>query len=206
MASAIHNEDNKALVTIGAWCEKSSTDSFGYTNYWSNQCMIKAGNKTNGIIDFAQFHSYAQNSDGSYNPHAPFNQKKEDYNLDVPVVIGEFDEEMGDGMTSVQQFTYLYANGFDGSWEWGLEPVANCGGCDGTETCMKGMNSLDGKEYIDITVSGSSDINLAGRCWCSDKPPSGGYTCEQQASWGKCDESWMQGYCCKSCKACVGCT
>lgn len=205
MASAIHNADPKALVTIGAWCEKSSTDSFGYRNYWSNECMIKAGNKDNGIIDFVEFHTYAQDN-GHYNEHAPFKQQKSDYNLTVPVVIGEFDEEMGDGMTSVQQFTTAYNNGYDGSWEWGLEPVANCGGCDGVIDCMKGMESLKGKQGIDITVSGSDSIYITPRCWCSDKPPSGGYTCAQQSSWGKCDESWMKGYCCKSCYACVGCT
>ncbi len=29
------------------------------------------------------------------------------------------------------------------------------------------------------------------------------YTCQQQASWGKCEESWMLGYCRVSCGACV---
>ncbi|KAJ3050402.1 hypothetical protein HK097_008637, partial [Rhizophlyctis rosea] len=38
---------------------------------------------------------------------------------------------------------------------------------------------------------------------CTDVAPSGGYTCAQQASWGKCDESWMNGYCQKSCNKCT---
>eukprot|EP01084_Bolivina_argentea_P046093 84861_1 len=205
MASAIKTEDPKALVTMGAWCEKTATDAFGYTNYWSNECLINAGNKPNGIMDFIQMHSYAQDN-GHYNIHAPFHQKKTDYNVSLPLVIGEFDNVMGDGMTSIEQFTYLYNNGYDGSWEWGLEPVDNCGGCDGTKMCMQGINSLNGKEYIKISVSDSENIDLRARCWCSDKPPSGQYTCAQQSSWGKCDESWMNGYCCMSCKACVGCT
>ena len=30
-------------------------------------------------------------------------------------------------------------------------------------------------------------------------PPGSQYSCSQQASWGKCGESWMQGYCNSSC-------
>ena len=39
---------------------------------------------------------------------------------------------------------------------------------------------------------------------CEDvQPPSAAqYSCAQQASWGKCGESWMQGYCKKSCGKC----
>ena len=43
---------------------------------------------------------------------------------------------------------------------------------------------------------------------CSDSPPpgAGGYTCAQQAGWGKCGEAWMRGYCCRSCAGCAaGC-
>ena len=38
---------------------------------------------------------------------------------------------------------------------------------------------------------------------CVDEYPfDDGYTCEQQAGWGKCDESWLQGYCLLSCDRC----
>ncbi|GMT32814.1 hypothetical protein PFISCL1PPCAC_24111, partial [Pristionchus fissidentatus] len=30
-------------------------------------------------------------------------------------------------------------------------------------------------------------------------PSSPTYTCEEQVLWGKCNESWMEGFCCKSC-------
>jgi hypothetical protein len=30
-------------------------------------------------------------------------------------------------------------------------------------------------------------------------PPGSQYSCSQQASWGKCGESWMQDYCNSSC-------
>lgn len=41
---------------------------------------------------------------------------------------------------------------------------------------------------------------------CSDHPPPGNdYTCAQQAKWGKCNEPWMDGYCCATCFQCEGC-
>ena len=42
------------------------------------------------------------------------------------------------------------------------------------------------------------------QCSCSDHPPPGSYTCAQQASWGKCDQSFMRGFCCRSCHSCQG--
>lgn len=38
---------------------------------------------------------------------------------------------------------------------------------------------------------------------CEDEYPyDDGYTCEQQAAWGKCNEAWLQGYCNLSCNRC----
>ena len=36
-------------------------------------------------------------------------------------------------------------------------------------------------------------------------PPNTRHTCKQQASWGKCSQTWMKGFCCKSCSnSCEG--
>ncbi|KAL3135114.1 expansin-like protein [Trebouxia sp. C0010 RCD-2024] len=45
--------------------------------------------------------------------------------------------------------------------------------------------------------SGSS--SSSGSSGCGDKAPSSAYTCAQQAKYGKCGESWMAGFCHKSC-------
>ena len=42
----------------------------------------------------------------------------------------------------------------------------------------------------------------AGAMPCDDIAPDSTYTCEEQASWGKCDEPWMMGLCNKSCGRC----
>lgn len=48
--------------------------------------------------------------------------------------------------------------------------------------------------------SGNTDTNSGGGC--DDTPPDGNSTCVQQAQWGKCGESWMQGFCSASCGRC----
>lgn len=37
---------------------------------------------------------------------------------------------------------------------------------------------------------------------CSDIPPPGDFTCEEQVKFGKCDEEWMEGLCEKTCGKC----
>jgi hypothetical protein len=37
---------------------------------------------------------------------------------------------------------------------------------------------------------------------CSDIPPTASMTCAQEKAAGRCSESWMRGYCCKSCFGC----
>jgi alpha-galactosidase len=55
--------------------------------------------------------------------------------------------------------------------------------------------------------AGGSVVGAAGAAGstaeCVDVYPfDDGYTCEQQAEWGKCDEDWLQGYCLLSCNRC----
>ena len=40
---------------------------------------------------------------------------------------------------------------------------------------------------------------------CSDEPPDGVFTCSRQQKWGKCEEAWMQPFCCYSCHKCNMC-
>lgn len=40
------------------------------------------------------------------------------YNLDKPVVIGEFSQASGAGHSSHQQYTHAYYHGYSGAWSW----------------------------------------------------------------------------------------
>jgi hypothetical protein len=100
-------------------------------------------------------------------------------------------------------YQWGHSKGYAGAWDWSLL------GGDGTDdeaTCIKGMRALKGQADVAVNMGVAPPPNT---CSCSDKPPAGGYTCAQQASWGKCDTTvnpWMKGFCCKSCLGCKGCT
>lgn len=54
-----------------------------------------------------------------------------------------------------------------------------------------------------IGQGGTSGVSGSGQPVCEDiYPYDDGYTCEQQAEWGKCDEAWLVGYCNMSCNRC----
>jgi len=192
-ADAIHNADPKALVTTGSWSERAMTDQFGYRNYYKDECLISAGGRQKGYFDFYQVHSYGFN--GQFSSNSPFKKSFADYNLDKPLVVGEFDAQSVTGWTPQQLYQYVYEHGYAGAWGWTAEPQYGN---------FAGMAALKGKPYIDFNTGRSP--TFPDTCDCSDITPTPQYTCAQQASWGKCGESWMKGYCCRSCNACKGCT
>ena len=65
MADAIHREDGKALVSAGSWNSLASTFIAGDDpvhkagfNHYSEECLLKAGQRELGVVDFVQFHTY----------------------------------------------------------------------------------------------------------------------------------------------------
>ncbi|KAH3732183.1 endo-beta-1,4-mannanase [Pelomyxa schiedti] len=179
--SAIHSADPKALVSVGSWSEKAMTDNWGYRNYYKDECLNKFG-LSKATLDYYQLHSY--DWQGKWNEHAAFVQSKADYGLDKPIVVAEFDEESGGGMTIEAMYDYVFDHGYDGAWAWTAEEANNFNGVE----ALKGEKTVDAISMPDITVTDYCTQT------CSDIPPSTDYTCAQQASWGKCDESWMEGY------------
>lgn len=161
---------------------------------------MKAGGKRTGTLDFYQIHSYPNGN--KFDDQAPFsnNRSKFAYALDKPLVIGEFpaNDDNG-GFTDAELYEYTYAHGFDGAWGW----AANGGsGPTGFKNLAPGMETLKGHTGIAIKIGARAPPDT---CSCSDVAPDTKSTCSQQASWGKCGETWMRGHCCKSCFACKGC-
>ena len=57
------------------------------------ECLIEAGGKQDGVMDFWQLHTYAYND--YWGTGSPFNNfAASDYDYDLPVVIGEFPTEL----------------------------------------------------------------------------------------------------------------
>ncbi|XP_059147582.1 mannan endo-1,4-beta-mannosidase-like [Physella acuta] len=116
-AAAIKNVDSGFLVTVGSWNPKSNTDRMGFVDHYSDDCLVKGG-KSNGKIDFYQFHSYSYN--GQFDNVSPFSNSAGDYGTGKPIVVGEFWEQDGGGMNINQLFDYVYNHGYAGAWSWDL--------------------------------------------------------------------------------------
>ncbi len=55
-------------------------------------------------------------------------------------------------------------------------------------------------------TTGDEPVTFAGQAatsMCTDTPPDNNFSCAEQAGWGKCNESWMQGFCNQSCGRCA---
>ena len=65
-------------------------------------------------------------------------------------------------------------------------------------------SSVSSTPISDSNNNDSSSVSGSGSSssQCTDLQPPGRYSCSQQASWGKCGESWMVGKCNKSCGRC----
>jgi hypothetical protein len=138
-AATIHSIDRNALVTIGSWSEKSQTDQFGYRNYYTDQCLRQAGGRVEGVLDLNQMHTYAK---PLYGATAPFshNHTAADYNTPNPLILGEFSQDEGAGMSSAQQYTYALTHGYAGAWGWQANGSGQ--GADNMTTLISGMQSI----------------------------------------------------------------
>ena len=194
-AAAIKKADPKTLVTVGSWSERPQTNSFGYYNYYSDACLKKAGGQSLGILDFFQIHTY--DCQGKFAGSSPMLQNFKAFGLNKPLVIGEFNQEMGGGMSIQNLYGYCYDKGYNGAWGWTAESQFNN---------FDGIAYLKGRANLKVNLEGKPMLaNTCGKV-CSDNAPGGGYTCAQQVGWGKCGETWMKGYCCMSCFSCLGCS
>lgn len=190
-AAAIHKAAPGALVSVGSWSEHSVSDELGLKDYYTTPCLHKAaGGDTDARLDFQQMHSYPTAAGNHWNPTSPFEHQAKTYGLTKPLVVGEF-PATGDGLSTVDMYRWTHDHGYSGGWGWTEESAPSLYG---------GMASL--RMRADVKAVALPHKGLPNTCGCSDKPPPGGYTCAQQASWGKCGDAWMVGYCCRSCFAC----
>ena len=209
-AAVIHSADPKALVTVGSWSQFSSTDaavgSFGqkFFNYYKDECLLAAGGKPNGTLDFYQIHTYAHAS--KFDVGSPFGTGVNDvksYKLDKPMIVGEFSAGSTNGKRTISNlYDTALRKGFAGAWDWSL---LGGDGNDNQTVADHGMSTLKHFSITHVDIPHQTD-GPANSCSCSDSAPPGVFTCQQQASWGKCNAPFMKGYCCLSCHGCKNCS
>ncbi len=62
------------------------------------------------------------------------------YGLPRPLVVGEFSQIAGAGMTSAQQYLYAYKHGYAGAWGWQANGSGE--GSDSFATLESGMRAV----------------------------------------------------------------
>ncbi|ESO92793.1 hypothetical protein LOTGIDRAFT_216450 [Lottia gigantea] len=138
---AIRRTDPEALVTAGSWNARDNTDKMNTHNLYSDKCLIKAGGRKHGTLNFFSSHSYAWQ--GKYDEFAPFKHKASDYGFNRPFVIAEFNQVSGAGMDITEQFAWAYNQGYGGAWTWHLH--ADGSNTDSTANQLRGMKSVRNK-------------------------------------------------------------
>jgi hypothetical protein len=119
-AGAIHRTDPDALVSSGCWSFKVSSDIKSIknnVNLYRDDRLIAAGNDSLGTLDFYMVHYY----DWGKKKYSPFHHPASYWELDKPVVIGEFSAKGPfKGIDTKSAYDYLYKNGYAGaiSWTW----------------------------------------------------------------------------------------
>ena len=81
-----------------------------------------------------------------------------DYNLDKPLVIGEFSSSCSGENTIEEMYGYLYENKYDGAWAWQLYDDGEGHCSDGKENILNGIAAIQNR-----TDHGKININLGER-------------------------------------------
>ncbi|KAK7466626.1 hypothetical protein BaRGS_00037283, partial [Batillaria attramentaria] len=151
----IRRADPNALVTAGSWSQRSQSDNWSDKNLYRDECLTKAGGKAKGTLTFYSTHCYDWQR--KFGDDAVFKHDASDYGLDKPLVIAEFNQARGAGMTIEEEFNYAYTHGYSGAWSW----HANADGSDTdpTDTQMRGIASIRDKN--DQTAGGRIAIDLS---------------------------------------------
>jgi len=106
--AALREQDPNTLITLGSW----------------DECLNKAAGSSSAYIDFYQMHSYDWG--GYWSPNAPFTVDASDYELDKPIVIGEYASVCACGTPLDDLFEYAYTHGYHGGWTWQYNAGGDC--------------------------------------------------------------------------------
>ncbi|MBA7546922.1 hypothetical protein ES705_39323 [subsurface metagenome] len=116
-AGAIHRNTDSAKVSNGCWSFIAGTDVDGNYNYYTDERLVAQGSDPDGYLDFYMVHYY----DWAGTSLSPFHHPASYWELDKPLVIGEFAANGPyAGINARAAYDSLYQNGYAGalSWQW----------------------------------------------------------------------------------------
>ncbi|MBI5928802.1 MAG: discoidin domain-containing protein [Chloroflexi bacterium] len=160
LAGAIHRTDPDVKVTNGSWNMQVLTDVDGMMNYYTDERLIEAGGDPDGTLDFYTVHYYPEYFDETTSPfHNPYSH----WELDKPLVIGEFPaagiKNLGNGYKPRKSFQniakvmqYIYENGYAGALGWAYTGGNEFGGIVDLAAGLNWVNRLDEGVHIAVNI------------------------------------------------------
>jgi hypothetical protein len=156
IAAAIKEAVPGVLVSNGA-------NTISDLAWYKDEVLINAGGKENGTLDFYMAHYYGWS--GTHN--SPFTKSYSQWNLDKPLVIGEYastdwsqstnsSNPMQDAAKVDTLLTYLNNAGYAGGLGWQYQPDAGDPWMRGFETFSHSMMEVYRKDSNSIKLDGSS--------------------------------------------------
>jgi len=109
-AAVIHGLDANVKVT-------TSTHTDLFADFTNETLTSHEGANPEGVLDFYELHWYEGWG------RDPYNTLKSDYNLDRPIIIGEFELYQARGTSanpSEDAISTILSNGYAGAWPWSL--------------------------------------------------------------------------------------
>lgn len=199
IAEASHAAGRK-VTTGSASLKWSSFASESEASYWHDaalQAAYPSASGTTGTMDFYNVHYY----DWMYNDDWGYDPMRADiahWKLDKPTAVAEIPPS-SDHYTVQQLLDVSTANGFKGLLFWAY----NDPDFDITPAIapLKSYAQSQGASYDALLSWMAAPTPPPTPPPCDDVGPDQN-SCEDQQSWGKCSESWMKGYCCKTCWQC----
>ncbi|NND34381.1 MAG: cellulase family glycosylhydrolase [Saprospiraceae bacterium] len=151
-AGAIHRTTPTALVSNGSWSFRAASEVGAFTNYYHDDSLIAAGGDSDGVLDILQVHFY----DHVGTSASPFHYPASYWDLDKPIIIGEFPAHGIDGFTVEECYDFAYRLGYAGALSWSYSDLQ----FGGLQASVPGMQYLFNNYPEDIFVP---DTNMVVR-------------------------------------------
>ncbi|QCK14925.1 T9SS type A sorting domain-containing protein [Mangrovivirga cuniculi] len=157
-AGAIHRNTTQALVSNGAWNIRSSSDVDNFKNYYSKENLVTIGGDQDGYLDFYQVHFYPEH----FGPNqSPFHRPASYWELDGPIVIGEFPADtvagrINPGFSVERAYELAVQYGYAGVMSWSWSSTSDFNRDFGTTS--RGLNAVSELIPDDLVIPANIDI------------------------------------------------
>ncbi|MCB0685046.1 MAG: T9SS type A sorting domain-containing protein [Saprospiraceae bacterium] len=156
-AGAIHRTDPDAIVSNGSASFETASDINGSIDYYRDDRLREAGGDADGTLDLIQVHYY----DHFGIEKSPFHFPASYWQINKPIIIGEFPSGGIVGFTSEECYQYAYQLGYAGAMAWSYSDTQ----FGGFPAARPGMGVLYANYPEDIIVP---DTNSVTTIWQDD--------------------------------------